>query len=83
MSYEKAKKLSFWICALFAFTSTTMNEGNASATNLQKYLCEYGYEKSHGSPAGAAGEHLVLSRLLSRGMLAAQAPWGTRKRKGP
>jgi hypothetical protein len=28
---------------------------------------------------GAAGEHLVLSRLLSRGMLAAQAPRGTRK----
>ena len=28
---------------------------------------------------GAAGEHLVLSRLLSRGILAAQAPQGTRK----
>ena len=28
---------------------------------------------------GAAGEHLVLSRLLSRGYLAAQAPRGTRK----
>jgi hypothetical protein len=28
---------------------------------------------------GAAGEHLVLSRLLSRGVLAAQAPQGTRK----
>lgn len=28
---------------------------------------------------GAAGEHLVLSRLLSRGFLAAQAPRGTRK----
>lgn len=28
---------------------------------------------------GAAGEHLVLSRLLSRGVLAAQAPRGTRK----
>jgi hypothetical protein len=28
---------------------------------------------------GAAGEHLVLSRLLSRGLLAAQAPRGTRK----
>ena len=28
---------------------------------------------------GAAGEHLVLSRLLSRGILAAQAPRGTRK----
>lgn len=28
---------------------------------------------------GAAGEHLVLSRLLSRGFLAAQAPRGVRK----
>ena len=28
---------------------------------------------------GAAGEHLVLSRLLARGFLAAQAPRGTRK----
>ncbi len=28
---------------------------------------------------GAAGEHLVLSRLLARGMLAAQAPRGVRK----
>lgn len=28
---------------------------------------------------GAAGEYLVLSRLLSRGILAAQAPRGTRK----
>jgi len=28
---------------------------------------------------GAAGEHLVLSRLLSRKLLAAQAPRGTRK----
>jgi len=28
---------------------------------------------------GAAGEHLVLSRLLSKGILAAQAPRGTRK----
>ena len=28
---------------------------------------------------GAAGEHLVLSRLLSRGILAALAPQGTRK----
>lgn len=27
---------------------------------------------------GAAGEHLVLSRLLSRGLLASQAPRGTR-----
>lgn len=31
------------------------------------------------SLTGAAGEHLVLSRLLSRGILAAQAPRGTRK----
>jgi hypothetical protein len=31
------------------------------------------------SLTGAAGEHLVLSRLLSRGMLAAQAPRGARK----
>ena len=31
------------------------------------------------SLVGAAGEHLVLSRLLSRGFLAAQAPRGTRK----
>ena len=28
---------------------------------------------------GAAGEHLVLSRLLTRGLLAAQAPRGVRK----
>lgn len=28
---------------------------------------------------GAAGEHLVLSRLLARGILAAQAPRGARK----
>jgi len=28
---------------------------------------------------GAAGEHLVLSRLSSRGLLASQAPRGTRK----
>ena len=28
---------------------------------------------------GAAGEHLVLSRLLERGILASQAPRGTRK----
>jgi hypothetical protein len=28
---------------------------------------------------GAAGEHLVLSRLLARGLLASQAPRGTRK----
>jgi hypothetical protein len=31
------------------------------------------------SLTGAAGEHLVLSRLLSRGVLAAQAPRGARK----
>lgn len=31
------------------------------------------------SLTGAAGEHLVLSRLLARGHLAAQAPRGTRK----
>ncbi len=31
------------------------------------------------SLTGAAGEHLVLSRLLSMGFLAAQAPRGTRK----
>jgi hypothetical protein len=31
------------------------------------------------SLVGAAGEHLVLSRLLSRGFLAAQAPRGARK----
>jgi hypothetical protein len=31
------------------------------------------------SLTGAAGEHLVLSRLLSKGHLAAQAPRGTRK----
>ncbi len=28
---------------------------------------------------GAAGEHLVLSRLLEQGVLASQAPRGTRK----
>ncbi|CAN2189182.1 hypothetical protein MCERE155_00475 [Candidatus Nanopelagicaceae bacterium] len=28
---------------------------------------------------GAAGEHLVLSRLLAKGLLASQAPRGTRK----
>jgi len=28
---------------------------------------------------GAAGEHLVLSRLLTRGYLVAQAPRGVRK----
>ena len=31
------------------------------------------------SLTGAAGEHLVLSRLLARGILAAQAPRGARK----
>jgi hypothetical protein len=31
------------------------------------------------SLVGAAGEHLVLARLLSRGLLASQAPRGTRK----
>ena len=31
------------------------------------------------SLTGAAGEHLVLSRLLSKGVLAAQAPRGARK----
>lgn len=36
-------------------------------------------EKIDTSLTGAAGEHLVLSRLLSRGFLAAQAPRGTRK----
>ncbi len=35
--------------------------------------------KKDTSLTGAAGEHLVLSRLLSRGILAAQAPRGTRK----
>ena len=28
---------------------------------------------------GASGEHLVLSRLLEQGILASQAPRGTRK----
>ena len=32
---------------------------------------------------GAAGEHLVLSRLLSRGLLASPAPRGTRKASRP
>ena len=36
-------------------------------------------QKIDTSLTGAAGEHLVLSRLLSRGLLAAQAPRGTRK----
>jgi hypothetical protein len=35
--------------------------------------------KSDTQLVGAAGEHLVLSRLLARGILAAQAPRGTRK----
>lgn len=35
--------------------------------------------KHDTSLTGAAGEHLVLSRLLSKGILAAQAPSGTRK----
>ena len=35
-------------------------------------------EKSDKQLIGAAGEHLVLSRLLSRGKLASQAPRGTR-----
>ena len=34
---------------------------------------------SDKSLVGAAGEHLVLSRLLARGLLASQAPRGTRK----
>jgi len=36
-------------------------------------------KKRDKSLVGAAGEHLVLSRLLSRGLLASQAPRGTRK----
>ena len=35
-------------------------------------------EKSDKQLIGAAGEHLVLSRLLARGILASQAPRGTR-----
>ena len=35
-------------------------------------------EKSDKQLIGAAGEHLALSRLLSRGLLASQAPRGTR-----
>jgi hypothetical protein len=31
-------------------------------------------DKKDKNLIGAAGEHLVLSRLLSKGMLAAQAP---------
>jgi hypothetical protein len=36
-------------------------------------------DKSDTMLVGAAGEHLVLARLLARGILAAQAPRGTRK----
>lgn len=36
-------------------------------------------QKIDTSLTGAAGEHLVLSRLLSKGFLAAQAPRGARK----
>ena len=36
-------------------------------------------QKMDKSLIGAAGEHLVLSRLLSMGLLAAQAPRGVRK----
>ena len=35
--------------------------------------------KTDTTLTGAAGEHLVLSRLLQRGVLAAQAPRGSRK----
>lgn len=35
--------------------------------------------KSDKNLVGAAGEHVVLSRLLARGILASQAPRGTRK----
>lgn len=35
--------------------------------------------KTDSNLVGAAGEHLVLSRLLSKGFLAAQAPRGTRR----
>ena len=35
--------------------------------------------KTDSNLIGAAGEHLVLSRLLAKGFLAAQAPRGTRK----
>jgi hypothetical protein len=35
--------------------------------------------KSDKNLVGAAGEHLVLSRLLEQGILASQAPRGTRK----
>jgi len=36
-------------------------------------------DKQDKSLIGAAGEHLVLSRLLANGFLAAQAPRGTRE----
>ena len=36
-------------------------------------------EKLDTTLTGAAGEHLVLSRLLQRSILAAQAPEGVRK----
>lgn len=36
-------------------------------------------KKSDKALVGAAGEHLVLARLLARGILASQAPRGTRK----
>ena len=36
-------------------------------------------DKQDKSLIGAAGEHLVLSRLLANGFPAAQAPRGTRK----
>jgi hypothetical protein len=36
-------------------------------------------EKSDKNLIGAAGEHLVLSRLLAKGVLASLAPRGTRK----
>ena len=35
--------------------------------------------KSDKQLIGASGEHLVLSRLLEQGILASQAPRGTRK----
>lgn len=50
--------------------------------HLARDLQESANSKKTGNDSvltGAAGEHLVLSRLLSRGFLAAQAPRGTRK----
>ena len=38
-----------------------------------------GMDKTDKNLIGAAGEHLVLSRLLAMGLLASQAPRGTRK----